>query len=519
MQDKIMIKQKIRELSAILIIIGMIAAPLYTGGLLIGALYYKRNAESKRNYMIALTAGLIAIIMYAMVYGMDVYKLTVLSWLLGLDTARGIIVIISAMLFCSVDYSKTADDWLVEEEQKKTTNLFSRTSKVDFQNRTHIFIAGTTGAGKTTLLLQYICDSMEKGEPLFILSGKNGTNDPFSLLNVVKKLAEKYGRALHIVSTNLEEPLRKSYNPLKNMTVVELADALCNASEFTEPHYKYCLTTWVKAIGECLKIMDIPFSLRAIVDFYDWDSFLQLLKAIREQEKLTDDQVQEYLKLEDICKTAALSRSRFMNLLFGEGAEIWTEDGICAQQCREKNAVLFCDLDSFRYSDFTATIGKFFASDIRNVISSEKNPEQTKRVVMDELSAYASEQILPLFNQSRAYGYQIIVATQSIADIRAISDDFAERILENCGQYGVLQLNSATDAEVMAKIIGTRAVIETTRKSQGDFLDKAAAGSKKVVNQFKVSPDEIKELRPLEAIFYSKKEPDKIQFIELKHVL
>lgn len=519
MQDKIMIKQKIRELSIILLFVGLLAAPVYMVGLLIGAVYCKRDAERKRNYMIALAAGLTTIIMYIVVYGMDVYKLTVSSWILGLDTARGMVVIISVMLFCSVEYSKTADDWMVEAEQKKVTNLFLRTSKVDFQNRTHIFIAGTTGAGKTTLILQYICDSMAKGEPLFILSGKNGTDDPFSLLNIVKKLAEKYGRELHIVSTNLEEPLRESYNPLKNMTVVELADALCNASEFTEPHYKYCLATWVKAIGECLKVMGIPFSLRSIVDFYDWDSFLRLLKVIREQEKLTDEQMQEYLKLEDICKVAALSRSRFMNLLFGEGAEIWTEDGICAQQCRERNAVFFCDLDSFRYNDFTAIIGKFFASDIRNVISSEKNPEQTKRVVMDELSAYASEQILPLFSQSRAYGYQVIVATQSIADIRAISDDFAERILENCGQYGVLQLNSATDAEEMSKIIGTRAVIETTRKSQGDFLDKAAAGSKKVVNQFKVSPDEIKELRPLEAILYSKKEPDKIQFIELKHVL
>ena len=156
---------------------------------------------------------------------------------------------------------------------------------------------------------------------------------------------------------------------------------------------------------------------------------------------------------------------------------------------------------------------------MRNVISCEKEPGQRKRIIMDELSAYASEQILPLFSQSRAYGYQMIVATQSIADIKAVSDSYAERILENCGQYGILQLNDSGDAETMAKIIGTRSVIETTRKSQGDLLDSSSAGSKKVVQQFKVSPDMIKELKPLEVLFYSKKDTEKVQFLKLEHVL
>lgn len=518
MQDKVTIHQKIREISFILIFAGILAAPLYMAGLLLVAKYCKQDVERKRYFLIGLVSGMIAILMYIVIYGAGVYRLTFLTWLLGLDTARGSVVIGAAGLFSMIDYSKTADDWMVEEEQKKIENLMDRDSSINFDNRTHIFVAGTTGAGKTTLLLQYIDDSMKKGEPLFILSGKNGTDDPFSLLNSAKKLAKRYGRELRVVSTNLDEPERVAYNPLQNMTVAELSDALCNASEFTEPHYKYCLATWIKAIGECLKVMNIPFSLQVIVDFYDWNSFLELLNAMKEQKKVSDEKFQEYLRLEDICKTAALSRARFMNMLFGEGAEIWSDDGICAKQCRDGNAVFFCDLDAFRYNDFTQFIGKFFASDIRNIISSEKHPEQKKRIVMDELSAYASEQILPLFNQSRAYGYQVIVATQSIADIRAVSEDFSERILENCGQYAVLQLNSSEDAEEMAKLIGTRPVIETTRKSQGAFLDSAATGSKKVVNQFKLSPDAIKELRPLEVVLYNKKEPEKVQLLKLKYV-
>lgn len=63
---------------------------------------------------------------------------------------------------------------------------------------------------------------------------------------------------------------------------------------------------------------------------------------------------------------------------------------------------------------------------------------------------------------------------------------FAERVLENCGQYAVLQLNSSQDAEIMANKIGTYESIETTRKSNRIFLDASGAGTKKIVHEYNV---------------------------------
>lgn len=520
MLDKVMLKQKIRELSMVFIVLGMLVTPLYMGIMLLSAAYCKTNEKWKRIYMQVSTVILIMVAFLTFTHDrdFDISKAVILKWLFQMDLFREVIAYIAAMLFCVIDYSETADDWLVEEESKRIENFGVKDPIINFENRTHMFIAGTTGSGKTTLLLHYVRDSIQNDEPLFILSGKNGAGDPFSFINMVKKIAKVYGRELHIISLNPREDSREKYNPLKNMTVVEVADMLCNASEFTEPHYKYCLSTWVKAICECLETMNVSFSLQTIIDFFDWNSFSELLKEMRARKKIADEKLQEYLKLEDICKTAALSRARFLNLLLGEGAEILSDDGISAQDCRMKKAIFFCDLDSFKYSDFTDTIGKFFTNDMRNVISNEKEPKQRKRIIMDELSVYASEQILPLFSQSRSYGYQIIVATQSIADIKTVSENYAERILENCGQYGILQLNDSGDAETISKIIGTRSVIETTRKSQGNLLDKSSAGSKKVVQQFKVSPDTIKELKPLEVIIYSKADTEKVQFLKLEYV-
>lgn len=226
------------------------------------------------------------------------------------------------------------------------------------------------------------------------------------------------------------------------------------------------------------------------------------------------------MDLREIAKEAALSESRYRNLLFGDGASLFG-DGLSyesAATAREKNAIFFLDLDSFRYSDFTQAVGKLFIHDIRHIISTETDMNQPKRIIMDELGAYATESLMPIFSQSRSYGYQIIVATQSLADLDAVSETFSERVLENCNQYLILQLNSSKDAERVANIIGTYETIETTRKSSGSGLDPAGTGTKKIVHEYKVSPDTIKELPPLKAIYYNKRNTDNVQFITVPFV-
>ena len=81
-----------------------------------------------------------------------------------------------------------------------------------------------------------------------------------------------------------------------------------------------------------------------------------------------------------------------------------------------------------------------------------------------------------------------------------------------------MRLNSAADAETMANIIGTKASVETTHKSAGILLDADGAGTKKVVREYKVSPDTIKELPPLHAILYDKQEPANIKMLKVPFV-
>ena len=55
-------------------------------------------------------------------------------------------------------------------------------------------------------------------------------------------------------------------------------------------------------------------------------------------------------------------------------------------------------------------------------------------------------------------------------------------------------------------------------KSAGILLDADGAGTKKVVREYKVSPDTIKELPPLHAILYDKQEPVDIKMLKVPFI-
>lgn len=523
MIGKIEFHQRLKSGFPFIILAAFCFSPLYSfiifTIILIAKHYPKIYTKLKIFGFIAFSIYIIAIII-TIKNGVGIYTPhSIRKWIFGISAIRLLVPIIAFLIFIWLG-NTTSDQLIIQIEQKKRNEKFKRTNKIPFEVRSHLYIAGTTGSGKTTLLLQYIQDSIISGEALYILSGKNGTDDPRSLLNITKALAKKFQRELIVVSLNHRENDHNFYNPLSEMSPTELSDALVMISDYTEPHYQSCTAMWIKALCECLALAEIPYSLNSICDFYTFDDFRDLVMHLASANKLTKAQLKGYLALKPIAEEAALSRSRYLNLLFGDGADFFGDGELFvnASTAKRKNAIFFVDLDSFRYTDYTKAIGKLFISDIRHIISAEIDMETKKRVIMDELGSFATEQIMPLFSQARSYGYQIIIATQSIADLDAVSETFSERVLENCGQYAVMQLNSAQDAEKMANILGTYYSVETTRKSIGQLLDPSGTGTKKVVHEYKVPPDYIKELQPLNVVYYNKRQPNTVNLIKVPFI-
>lgn len=515
-------QQRLNDLTVPALVAAFLASPFYFALFAAGYVYVKHTnrtvAAKVPTYLGAAACAFFFIFIVRFIR--DPLSLcfppTIFNWLF---VPKTLVIGLDCFALClySLAWFAPSDQMLLERSEQERQARQIHLDDIPIEHRTHIAVLGTTGSGKTTALMRYVAHAMEHNQRLYIVSGKNGTDDNYSLLNQVKRLAQARGYQLLLVSLNEREPMRQPYNPLAEMSPTEAADALTAISEYTEPHYKAVTTSWLKAVCECLIAAGTPLSLNAICEYYDYSALNGLLAKLYKAGTITKEDVARYRSLAKIAEEASLSKSRYANLLMGEGASLFGNglDCCCASQVKDSKTIFFLDLDSFRYEDFTRSIGKLFIADLRHVISVEADFNQEKDVILDELGSFATEQLLPICAQARSYGYQLIVASQSIADLEAVSDTFTERLMENCGQYCVLQLNSAKDAEFMANLFGTFTTTETTYVSLDQRLGDGVKGTKRLVHEYRISPDEIKGIPPLTAFFYNKRRSDVVYKVKV----
>lgn len=386
-------------------------------------------------------------------------------------------------------------------------------------SKANTMFIGTTRSGKTTAMLHVIKRSVAANEPVFIISGKTGINDKYSMYSQVKALCNMYNRKLYVISTHMDYVNTVSYNPFKYSDIQSISNTLTIIAKYSDTHYESCFEFWVISICEIIerlkryyleKTGEVKFiSLPNIMKLFSWNKFAETIVLLKEEGYLSNEEFFEYMSYQDIAEVAQLSRARFLKYLKGSGARIFNDnDSISVMDIRRENAVFLIDLDGLMFKDFSFALGTMIVSDLRSMISQEKDVESRKLIVFDELSVFFSVLLPDIYSQANGFGFQSIIGSQSFADMDNISPDLAERMIENSHIFGFLLQNSASDAERAAKIMGTKKTSEVTRRMDGANF--SATGSTKVIDQFKIHPDQIKELNPLEMFVYDKTSKTKI---------
>ena len=449
-------------------------------------------------------------ILVALIYDMGVPQLDVMQYMRPTRLRGAFVFLFVGIInqWCT-NYLRNADIWMVQQEHAEQEKQIKKVEKLPFsESKEHVCNIGTTGSGKSVYeLICHIKPAIENNEPLIIISGKNGTDDPKSLLRQTQRLAKKYGRKMIIISTRPEFP--KKYNPFRNFSITETVDALCSMSEFSEAHYEKAFRNYCGTLLEALQLAGLPFSIQTIIQFYEWDDFTGLLRNMKKNNDITDDEIKEFMKAKNYAEIARDSKSRFEDLLKGEGADILGVNGISAKGCLEHGYIFFLDLDSFKYQAFSRALGALAIYDIRECMSSLPQKKRCK-VCLDELGYYCNDSLKACFAQARSTNYQLICSFQTLADLKEVSENFKDIILGNCNAFAIGRVNGK-DAEEIASIFGTYNTVDTTRKSAAADLDDADAGSKRNVNKFRVAPDRLRDLKSL-TIIYINKERDNVVY-------
>ena len=411
-------------------------------------------------------------------------------------------------------------DEIRKDEETKHQKSLSSDKVLDTKSRAHLFAIGTTGSGKTANILRYVESSIKNGQPTIIVDGKGGTKE-HDLATVSQKLAEKYGRTVYLVNQS-DLSNTDPYNPFSNLSATEVKDMLVSMSEWESDHYKNLASRYWQIMLSVMIDNHITPTFENIILFSEPENFLQVLDEIKKRGQIDDER---YLKAVNIAnseagKQAEISISRSAVVYEGDGAKLFGDRfGFNMRSAFEENAVVIVLLNEFSYGDFARSTGQLVLEDIKSLISrllSGEYEEQETLLVLEELGVYVNNGIEGLLNRSRSAGVKTIVSMQTTADVDKENPDLTRQIIGNCNDFMIMRVTDQDSAETMAKLIGTeKGIQKTSRTSEGMNTGES---SNKLVDQFRISPNEIKNFPSLFGVYYTKNKPNEIKRFKTKFV-
>lgn len=401
-----------------------------------------------------------------------------------------------------------AENEMLQEAQKKHDSKTSEKIHVNVlplvadPNHPHILEVGMTGMGKSTAIYDYVEFYLAKKRPVIMVSGKKSTESKESMITALRERCRYYGRKLYIVSFDPNIKDRRAYNIFQGMTETQLVDCLAMVSDFSDAYYESVMRNWVKALALVMKKYGIEYSLQNLIDCWDWEVYTEMLEELLTDGRISENEYRSLIgkDMKQNCNTSIDSVARYKQFTIGEEAFVLCgENPINISMVRNENAVIYIDLDSHSYGEFTKVVGRFVISDIARCIANEdyQSSEERKLIVLDEVQSYATEKMESLYTQSRSAGYSVISATQTPSEFDKVSPTLQRTIIGNCGTIICFRLTNADDRELIAKAVGSEEAVNVTNKS--DITDLAGAGTLKMGHEFKLNPDDIIKLEKLQA--------------------
>lgn len=430
---------------------------------------------------------------------------SILYWLFG--------SMIIPLLLIIIDVSRPNHNEEIIKMMNKNKRI-QDPSLIPYDYDKNIFICGKNGSGKTVAILNFIQGHIKNNEFCLIIDGK-GDLGKYGLYDVCTKLAMKYHRPLYII--NQTNPMEThAYNPFQGCNATQIKDMLINMSTWSEEHYKALASEYWQAMAQFMIDINEPINFNSLIKYSNPKYFFDQLELYKDgmTPKL-------YTYYRDIITyagdTVVSAKSRFSTLAFGVGSKLFaTEKTFNLKKAYKENAVVLVILNNLEYTDFARSVGRLVLDDVKNLVGgiARDNTDHKKFLcVYDELSVYFDPMLVDIVNKSRSLGGCNILSTQAIADMDALSEDARRQIIGNMHGFYILKQADDLSAETLARTIGTKKGSEITSKL--DMFGKTGDGTSKIIDEFKIHPNDLKEL-PLEVGYWYDSMDDKAKPIRTK---
>lgn len=333
----------------------------------------------------------------------------------------------------------------------------------------HTYILGATGSGKTVLLRNLAYQIVRAGYGLLFFDMKGGKGSEDAMKDLWLACLESGREDDFIYFSPIESYCESAtWNPLleydATITTNTIFDALRSMNENTAFYedIKYDvllkLITALKSIGKPFKFGDIAQILS------DQSKVEELGNACNGRERsivfglLNDWKANPMQFVKNITGTKVTLQRLSTDALIKKIVETTTPT-LSLKEAVEKRKVIFCLLPTLFAKESMRNIAKMMLSNIKTVAGELLNVDKRKTkffIIVDEFEELVFPAIKDMFNKAREAGISMIVAHQTMQDLKyeTGSDAFGKSIIDNTATKIIMQIKSRETAEYLSDIIG-----------------------------------------------------------------
>lgn len=394
----------------------------------------------------------------------------------------------------------------------------------------HTLVTGSPGTGKTKTLLSRIRDAIRAGQGVVIIDFKGGNEIP----KAAEEFSRRYGRKFHHW-TMLGESEKYSgpapdgpsyYDPLGRGNSTRRKDLVLGMRNWSEQHYK--LKTGVilellfktmimdpqknvSSFDDVANLLDLTYLQERAAKGLAGDKDYQVV--MKEIDRLNDER-KPGKELEILDNIRVLINEMRLSVA-GRFLKKNTDNpelNIDLLQAARKGRVVVFSLDAGQYETLSAYIGNLIVQDMKTVSGElrklidqlgERNPMQ---FMIDEFASMDSEAVLQLMNKCRDAKVGVTLSTQSIADLAAVSPTFHKQITSNTNSYIFHKENDYDNAEVLAKLSGTRRSQNVSRNYNQDTNSDSAVVRLDETEEYVVSISDLQHQETGQAFYINNSE-------------
>jgi hypothetical protein len=397
-------------------------------------------------------------------------------------------------------------------------NGWSKVFVTDRERESHMQIVGPTRSGKSQLLFALSGQDMKRGMPVFFMEAKGDSSD-FDQFLKLAKLADREGDVRYF---NPQDPRSMTFNPIRRLPgqdTTAVANQLARAigreptsSGEGQDYYRSLDYARMLNMIEVFCATGLEFTLKDCLAYFNSDKARRKAFDLCKDPRLVDAAQEDFKKGTDTSGLTSAIRpwttGELGRLLNDYSPQIRLEDIFKYDQ------LAYFAVPIGHLQVLANPLGRMLISGLLSVAAARQkqypkpNPAS---VVLDEFAEFATPVFSSFIATVGSARFWTVLSHQDLGQLKRIEgmspEAFHSAVFANTSGCKVcFRTPAPEDAEFWSATVGTYTTFKDTEQVQRGMLGlamKTGAVSRREVEEFKVHPNLLKNLKPGTALIYS----------------